>query len=84
MYRHDPDSPLPRVAVIRGTDSVQVGSMPAAVGMRLASGGEVVKVNDKSFILRRKGQSDTRETGLFSVHVGVARRFGGNPPKENV
>lgn len=81
MNRHDPHNPAPRVAVIRGIDSVQVGTMPAAVGMHLAHGGTVMKVNDKSLIVGRQGQSDTRETGMFSVYVTEAKRFGFNVPK---
>ncbi len=76
LCRHDPTNPHRRVAVIRGGDCVQVGTMPAHVGMILAHGGEVVKVNERSFVVRRGGQSDARETGTFSIFVSEARKFG--------
>lgn len=43
MYKHDPSNPNKRLAVIRKTDSVQVGTMPYAVGMVLANGATVVR-----------------------------------------
>lgn len=80
--KHMPDATGRRVHVLRN-DGVVIGSMPAAVGMNLhggwekpRGGGEIVKVNAKSIVVRREGQSDTRETDTMSVSRVEAERFG--------
>jgi hypothetical protein len=76
MKRHEPESKSFRVAVIRKTDSVQVGSMPAHPGMALADGRKVAKVNEKSILVSQEGCSDFRITHLVSVHLNEAKKFG--------
>lgn len=79
MNRHEPESKSFRVSVIRKTDSVGVGSMPAHVGMELAGGSKVVKVNEKSILVEQPGcQGNFRITHLVSVHLQEARKFGFN------
>jgi len=74
--KHLPEEIAHRVMVI-DRDSIMVGSMPARVGMRLSGNrGEVVKVNEKSIVVRRPRTGDTREDGRWSVTLTEARRFG--------
>jgi hypothetical protein len=77
--KHEPESKDFRVAVIRKTDSVQVGSMPAKVGMVLVHGSKIVKVNEKSVLTEDPGcQGKWRKTHLMSVYLQEARKFGFN------
>jgi hypothetical protein len=76
MIKHNPTLPAFRVAVCRRSDSVQVGTMPAAAGMILFHGGKVVKVNAKSVVVRREGISDTRMSEPLSVSVAEATQYG--------
>lgn len=69
-FRMDPTNPLPRVRVNQSTHPhYYCGSMPVAVGM-LTTRGEVVKVNPKSVVLRKPGQSDSC---LSACHTLTAR-----------
>lgn len=43
MYKHDAESKVRRCAVCRKSDSVQVGTMPLAVGMKLSNGAVVTR-----------------------------------------
>jgi len=77
MNRHDPDNKSFRVAVIRKTDYVTVGSMPAMPGMQLAFQDKVVKVNPKSIMVEKPGCTGTwRVAYNVSVFLDEAKRFG--------
>ena len=77
MYRHEPASTTFRLAVLRDkVSAVIVGTMPASVGMVLTHGGTIVRVNEKSIVVRRPNQSDSRESHPVSVTREEARRFG--------
>ena len=77
MYRHNPESSMFRVTVLRdAVSALTVGSMPASVGMVLTNGGTIVRVNEKSIVVRRQNQSDSRESHPVSVTREEARRHG--------
>jgi hypothetical protein len=77
MYRHEPASTMFRVSVLRdAVSALTVGSMPASVGMVLTNGGTIVRVNEKSIVIRRPNQSDARESHPVSVTREEARKFG--------
>ena len=77
MYRHEPASTMFRVTVLRdAVSALAVGSMPASVGMVLTHGGTIVRVNEKSIVVRRPNQSDSRESHPVSVTREEARRHG--------
>ncbi len=77
MYRHEPASTMFRVTVLRdAVSALTVGSMPAHVGMVLTHGGTIVRVNEKSIVVRRPNQSDSRESHPVSVTREEARRHG--------
>lgn len=85
MNNHEPDNKSFRLAVIRKTDHVQVGTMPAHLGMVLCSGSKIIKVNAKSVLTEDPGCNGLwRKTHVMSVFLDEARKFGYKPAqKEN-
>lgn len=77
LYRHEPESPLFRIDVVRTkSQGVMAGTMPAHVGMVLAHNvGTVARVNEKSIVIRQ-GTIEWRETGAVSVTIEEARKHG--------
>ena len=83
MHRHDPDNNVvPRVAVIREKDSVQIGTMPAQVGMMLTISHRVLCVNKRSITVQHPEQHAYRLGSGACVHEREARRFGFKLPDE--
>ncbi len=69
--------PTTTCALVTTADGFVRGSMYPEVGMVTRNGATVVKVNAKSTILRRDGQSDWRhDSGSLSISIAEARRFG--------
>lgn len=77
MIRHNIWSSYFRVAVIRKTDNIQVGTMPANCGMVLASGDKVTEVNEQSVLVEKPGcVGNFKESGSLSVYFQEAKKFG--------
>jgi len=65
-----------QLIVIKDSDDVALGKIEARVGMWLANGYQIIKVNAKSLIARDKEEFEEKFTSPTSVYYTEAKRWG--------
>jgi hypothetical protein len=65
-----------QLIVIKDSDDVALGKIEARLGMWLANGYQIIKVNVKSLIARDKEEFEEKFTSPTSVYYTEAKRWG--------